>query len=223
LELLVDTREPAIVKDYAKSLGFRPYALPAGDFALRDKKTFKFLALIERKNIGDLAQSINVRNVSSSLPRVFQQAEKMKMFSDINYLLIVGSIMGLRMKLSQIHLEVHDEVIYGAISSIVVRSGINLLWVSSMKEGVKISFKILTKISEGKYLKPPRLNPKGMNSSKDVLAEMPGASKTVAAELIKKYGSIAMICKKSSRELQTVPGVGKVKAEMIFSFLHSNK
>ncbi|MCW3134517.1 MAG: helix-hairpin-helix domain-containing protein [Methanophagales archaeon] len=218
MELLVDTREPSNVKNYAKSLGFKLYALPAGDFALRDKKTFKYLALIERKNIGDLAQSITSRNVSSSLPRVFQQAERMKMFSEINYLLLVGTITELRMKLHQIHLEVHDEVIYGAISSIIVRSGINLLWVSSIREGVKISFKVLTKISEGKYLKPPL--PKRVNRKEDVLANIPGVSKTVAKNLIKKYGSIAMICKKSQSELQSVSGIGRVRAEMIFKFLH---
>ena len=219
MEILVDTREPAAIKKYAQSLGFKPYALPAGDFALRDEK-LNFLALVERKNIADFAHSISTYNVRSRIPRIFDQVERMKMYSKINYLLIVGTVTTLKMKLSQLKLQVNEEVLYGGAASIVVRSGVDLLWVTDVFSGIKLVKKVLIKISEGKYMKPIRQKPKGMNKNVDVLAEIPGVSKTVARNLILKFGSISNICNASVSELQTVQGIGSIKAKMIYDFLH---
>jgi len=207
----VDTREPKDVKLFAQSIGFDLYALPAGDFALRNG--LDYVALIERKNISDLASSI-------TSGRMFTQEEKLNGRTTIKYLMVVGTIDDLKETMGKLGMKVNENVIYGTLASLAVRSGMHVLFVQSVYDCVRLAKLILKKISEGKYMKPRSAKPKCMNTSADMLADIPGVSMKMAEALIKQFGTIDNVCKQTPKDLQKVPNIGNMKADLIYRFLH---
>lgn len=213
-EFLVDSREGHRIFYQTKLLGieYTKYALPSGDFAVRERESKKMLAGFERKTVNDLINSVQQR-------RIFDQARRMTSQYPIAFLVIVGDISDALLQFEKMHLNINLNVIWGALSSLIVRNGLNVLWFPNHEIAIDTVYRICVKISEGKYGVVDRGKSKRLNKPEDFLSLIPGVTKKKAKALLKRYDTIEGVCMASVDHLKTVDGVGPILAKNIHYYL----
>lgn len=219
-EFLVDSREKEkIVKAIVQRKGIphRITALAAGDFALRKTTPpVETIVGIERKSVQDLVQSIQSQ-------RLFNQCERMTRRYRIPMLFISGSIADYLQRMGQMKLRVNTNVIYGSISSLMVRGGIQVAWFPDDVTLVDVAYRVCVKVSEGKYGTGLDNRPKYLGySPKQVLMQVPGVNSTVADRMLAKFGSLRVIAVTNVNRLSSVDGIGDKTAEKIHKLFNKD-
>lgn len=209
LTLTIDSREPqkwkAIVSKIAKQEGFdvNIHALKYGDYMTDN-------AIVERKTVMDLMSSLYDKRFEKQFDGIDAQAD----WEDkIPILLVCGSVRELIDVKETVGLKMDPALVYGAISSIVVRTGAYLIWVEDETDAMITLVKVLKKIEQGKWLKPRRRNVRVL------LARALGIQPWQLDELLKECGSLVEIGLASEKKLQAVSGIGPKKAEQIKKIL----
>lgn len=213
-QFIIDSREHAKVKQLARimKLPFIEEGLMCADFAVRDTTTkpWKYLAGIERKAVPDLIQSI----VSH---RLFDQIDRMYKTYDIAFLFISGSLDEHSKTLSKLGFKINPNVVSGTLTSIIVRTGIHVMWAPDDKTLLDWAYRTLEKISQGKYGKPIKRVPKYQEYNQvRILMKIPGVSRKKAEDLMKRFHSMKNIANASLTDLQIVDGVGPQTAHLIW-------
>jgi ERCC4-type nuclease len=106
-------------------------------------------------------------------------------------------------------------VVLGTIASLVVRYGMNVIWVRNERQMVKLALMIGQKINEGKLGKPEMNEIKKKFKSRDkrlmVLRVAYGIGEKVAASLLKKYGTVVEVFKltgEDAKSIKEIKGIG---------------
>ncbi|MHA1286486.1 MAG: ERCC4 domain-containing protein [Candidatus Thorarchaeota archaeon] len=205
MKLLIDSREPEKwkrrVAEIGKKLGFdtEVKALPVGDYET-DK------AIVERKEIMDLISSVYDK-------RLVQQFSKLSETDKIPILLVVGSMKEVFALKNALQLNVDPHLVYGAVSSAVVRSGTMLLWIHNENDAMWTFLKILKKIEEDKWQIPKGANPRTM------LSKALKLKREQLDEIFARYGSITHLTKK---DLMKIKGIGEKKADYCLKVLRGD-
>jgi len=216
-EMLLDSREKPKFKQLVRKKypTFRETALDA-DLVLRQITTpVQDVVGIERKVIGDLVQSIQTQ-------RFFSQLKKLKHHFKIPMLMIVGDLTDYKTKMWQsMKLSINDSVIYGSIASAVVREHIHVMWFPDDHSLIEVVYRILKKVTEGKYGEERRIQPKLAEYDPiKVLMHVPGITQSISKNIFRKYRSLDVISQLSIDQLKTVDGVGQHKAHLIWKLFH---
>lgn len=204
--LYVDDREPAEMVDrlrQVKNLDVRVTTLETGDYLVHEK------LVIERKTAADL-----VASVIEDRKRIFNQVERL-VGSGIRFVLLVEG---------DIYRETNMQLpaVNGLLSYLSVIPGVSIIPTLSMTQSVYLMVTMIKHAVQGLGYdlglrgsgpKDPAL------AASFVLEGIPGVSATTALALHRHFGSIQSICQASVAELLKVPGIGKVRAEIIFNTL----
>jgi len=224
-EFLVDSREKRPFKDRVKAHGitYRETALDA-DFVLRRlRPEVKDEVGFERKAVADLVQSIGQKSKKGFhyQPRLFEQARRMSKLFDVRVLVISGDLNAYKTNLyfkTGRRFHVHESVIWGSLSSVFVRYGVNVVWLPDDDALIEFVYRTCVKVSEGKLglSKDP---PKYMKyDAKQMLATIPGITHRVAGEMLKKFITLRGVATARAKELETIDGIGPVTADSINKF-----
>jgi len=197
--------------------------LDVGDF--QTQKT-----VFERKSISDLIQSIHGQKVKQGYrkQRFFDQMRSMKAFCEatnrVGFLLISGSLQERQKWFKERKIRLNTEAIYGAVASTVVRYGINVIWVPTDEELIKIAWKIAQKVEEGKWGLPHRQQLRDVHPDKRValIANVLRVSPKIAERMFKRFGGLGKIIRiveEDPKQLWIIDGVGAKTIERIRKLL----
>lgn len=203
----IDSREPEKWKEsitiLAKQEGLESKieSLTVGDYMSEHM-------CIERKDIVDFAISVITGRLDDQLQRltVYCEAEEL-----IPVLLVHGSIMDI--------VEVHNQYgglnpnqTYGAMCSVMVRYGVNFIWIENVDDAKIILVKMLKKSDH--WCKPKKVD-------KTYLASrLLGIHVWQLKDLMNLYGNLTNIGLCSEQQLMSVVGIGDKKAKMIKKILN---
>ncbi len=212
LRLKVDYREAEDVFRALKNVGATPIrsTLPLSDITT-DK------VIIEFKRARDLIDSVVTG-------RIFSQCERMAKDGRIPWVLIAGTVEEVELRQRT---RIKEIGFWGAIGSLSYRYGVNVIWVDHpLKGGGKglhkamyIAHKICKGVDEGKYGKPhfvrkrEKRMPKGVKAIRTIF----GVPRKTAYALHKKFKNLAGVCQATKRQLRTIPGIGEVRANLIYA------
>jgi len=218
LLLTVDTREPAVVRQILRTLKipFKVSKLPSGDFATDG-------CVFERKDITDMFQSMKGSNMRIG-GRLFDQMNGMVDYAletgRVPFLVIVGPVERLREKLPS-YVEVNLNALYGAIASVIVRYGINVLWLSDLTEALQCIWRIATKVHEGKRFLPHRKSLRLIHRDRRIahVSNILRISPRIAERLLETYGSLRKILLADPKELVLIDGIGPVTVARLRALL----
>lgn len=218
-EAVIDSREHAKTKQLAKmlKLPFIEEGLVSGDFALRktDERPWKYVAGIERKAIPDLVQSI----VSH---RLFDQVDRLFKTYPIAFLFVSGSLEEHNKTLGDLGFKINNSVVYGTLTSVIVRTGIHVMWLPNDHILLDMAYRTLEKISQGKYGTPMRRIPKYAEYTPiSVMMKVPGISRKKAEMLLKRFKTLENIATAEMSQLQVVDGIGPQVAHLIWKLFHT--
>lgn len=208
---LIDTREPKKwrrrVKKLAEKEGFedvREIALSFGDYATEH-------VVVERKALMDLMSSIFDKRYS-------KQLEGLETMMDVDekhgFLLVHGSIQELYEVRKQVGIRIDPMMIFGAISSIVARSGMQLIWVEDEYNAAVIMVKVMKKIEEGKWCKPRK------RDVRKLMSRALGISEGELKGLLMHFLTLEQVALADKEELMEVFGIGPKKADEIWRIFH---
>lgn len=173
--------------------------LPVGDYVVSDRLA------IERKSAADFAQSLMDG-------RLFEQASRLMESFQRGVMIVQGTP------------KLKPEVFQGALASLI-RRGIAVVLTQDDEETV--DWIVLLAKQENKPGKAQGVRKKSLDPDKTaeyILATVPGISLNTAKELLMQFGSLRSVLEASARELQSVPGIGKKRAEAISAlFVHAYK
>jgi len=218
MKFTVDVHEPSYIRDKLKLLGCSVEVQPleAGDYLTEQ-------CVFERKRIDDFVMSI--RGFAGRVGgRIFDQMLKMTEFCEktkrVPFLMIVGDLAELKEKISQ-YGDLNVSAVFGAIASIVVRYGVNVVTTLGEDEFLYVMVKIAEKVEEGKLGLPHRKTWREVHSNKRIahVANVLGCSPAIAEKLLTKFGSLRRILLASDQELMSVPGIGVVTVARMKSLL----
>lgn len=197
VKIIVDSREKNskilfYLKKEGIDLDFKQ--LDCGDYVLSDR------VAIEYKKGDDLLSSI----IDG---RLFEQLGHLTNAYQIPILLIEGFPTG----------GIHPAAIAGALSSIMIDFGVNIIQTQNSEESSIILKRIA--IREQKTKKRKTLIRKAMKLSNpnekaiQVISSFPGINRTLASRLLVTFGSISKVINASIDELKEVEGLGPKKSE----------
>jgi ERCC4-type nuclease len=204
--LYVDDREPAEMVDrlrQVKNLDVQIASLETGDYLVHEK------LIIERKTAADL-----VASVIEDKKRIFNQVERL-VGSGMRFVLLIEG---------DIYRETNMQLpaVNGLLSYLSVIPGVSIIPTLSMTQSAYLMVTMIKHAVQGLGYD---LGLRG-SGPKDpapavafVLEGIPGVSATTASALHRHFGSIQGVCQASLAELLKVPGIGKVRAEIIFNTL----
>jgi len=193
-KVLVDIRGSEI-KKIKKILPLMemPYEIKhtVSDFVLfRDDEA---IAVFERKTVQDFVSSLGKRLNGQTLT--------MLPYNPASYIVLVGELSDIKYVAKMRKQAFSEEHFFGAIASISVRTGINILWVKNNVEAVVLIDKICKKIAEEK-MNIPHTAKKDKDKLRVIsLCFCWGVRPAMAKKLLKKFGSIENILKASQKEL----------------------
>lgn len=204
--LYVDDREPAEMVDrlrQVKNLDVQVASLETGDYLVHEK------LIIERKTAADL-----VASVIEDKKRIFSQIDRMAVSGMRCVLLIEGDMY------EQTNMQL--PALNGLLSYLSVELGVSIIPTLSKTQSVYLMVTMIKHAVQGLGYD---LGLRG-SGPKDpapaaafVLEGIPGVSATTALALHRHFGSIQAVCQASLADLLKVPGIGKVRAEIIFNTL----
>jgi len=186
--------------------------------------------VFERKTISDLIQSIHGQKVQQGYrkQRFFDQMHAMKTYCEatgrVGFLLISGSLKEKLKWFKERKIRLNTEAIYGAIASTVVRYGINVIWVPTDEELVKVAWKIAQKVEEGKWGVPRRQQLRDVHPDKRValIANVLRVSPKIADRLFKQFGGLGKLIRvieEQPNKLLIIDGVGPKTIERVRKLL----
>ena len=116
------------------------------------------------------------------------------------------------------------QAVRGALSSMVLQYGINVLSTPDVEETIQLMLMILRQEQAG--IPPISLIPKRKATSVDdmqrrVIEMLPGSGMVMARELLQRFGSVKRIVNASADELLSMRGIGQRKANQITKVLNS--
>jgi len=219
LELIVDSREPPKMRRILRTLKipFVVRKLDAGDYEIGE-------CVFERKTLMDFVQSIRGNSMRVG-GRIFDQMDTLMEYCEENnkipFLMVSGELADLEEIFAKFGREVNLNAIYGAIASIVVRYGINVIQCRGDAELVEVMLKIATKVHEGKLGLPHRKSFRKVHRNRKVahIANVLRVGPKVAERLYKKFGGIYGVLMASDQELLGVEGIGPVTLARIKALL----
>jgi len=208
-ELIVDSREQDNVRKVLDKEGivYKIEALETGDFQIRVPEGE---ITVERKQMTDFIGSLMSGRLEEQLRRLSEHA--------VPGLVITGSFSDYSRYAK--HKYFTEDHVIGAVASCVVKFGLRfVIWVQSEKDnphsaGIKLTTKILKKISEGKIDKIPDRKLKRFKTDEpalDVIRMMCGISGETAKRLLKDFGCIKGIINASDEDLLKVKGMGRTR------------
>jgi len=218
--MIIDTREPKKMVAMFEAVGcdVTVATLDIGDYAdipykRKDDGRLSYVIVAERKRMADLAN----RLYSGSL---FKQAIELAE-APIPYYFIIGSVEKFE---KDAKLKFNREAIYGAIASLSLRYGIQVMWVPSEEEFVKILRKIFMKAKEKKIGKPHSIRNlyKGRDKRIDILCTLFRVSRRQAKELLKRY-SIKEVLGLNENQLEKIDFIGPATARKIVMLVGSKE
>lgn len=174
--------------------------LETGDYVVSSE------LVIERKTADDFISSIMDG-------RLFTQAARMKLNFARPVFLIEGDIYATRSKITR-------EAIDGALSFIVAIEGASVLYVRTPRNAAELIFRMAKHCQEGLgydvAFRRGKSEP-GEGHALFLLEGTPGVGPTTAAKVLTHFRSPLAFMNASIDKLMEVPGLGKKKAERIFS------
>jgi Fanconi anemia group M protein len=174
--------------------------LEIGDFVISNE------LVIERKTAEDFVLSIMDG-------RLFTQAARMKLNFARPVFLIEGDVYATRSKISR-------EAIDGALSFIVAIEGASVLYVRTPRSAAELIFRMATHAQNGlSYdvaFRRGKSEP-GQGHALFLLEGVPGVGPTTASKVLTHFRSPLAFMNASIEKLMEVPGLGKKKAERIYS------
>lgn len=225
MKLLVDHRETAVfdlLKQLCASFDdiiFEITHLPLGDFFIIDTDTG---VLIERKSVSDFFSSVRSNRLWDQLLRFMKRSH------------ISGY--PLKRKLLLIHgiFEYNDPAqfwpqIMGAFMEILFVYDIPIIHVEDDNAFLQCMRILIQREIKGKNDSPPKsrwfrkhFSPDlpEMDIKRYVLASLPSVGEVLARNLLDHFGSIKAVASASEKQLQRVKGIGKMKAQKIYSIFH---
>jgi DNA excision repair protein ERCC-4 len=218
LKVTVDVHEPAYLRDKLKLLGctVEVRALEAGDY-MTDRCCF------ERKSIQDFVLSI--RGFAGRVGgRIFDQMQKLVDFCErtnrVPFLMIVGDLAELKQQVRPFG-DVNVNAVFGAVASIVVRYGVNVVTTLGEDEFLYVMLKIAEKVDEGKLGLPHRPSWRELHPDRKVahVANVLGCGPTVAKRLLERFGCLRNVLLAKEEDLLSVPGIGPVTVARLKSLL----
>jgi ERCC4-type nuclease len=200
--LYIDSREtrsqiPAMLKQ--AGVPFDMEEMPAGDYRLGPY-------LIERKTVNDLAASIFDG-------RLFEQAEAVCNSADRPMLLIEGD-------LASGQSQIQDESLYGAISSLTVFWGLQIIFMPSTAASARFLVRLHKHMTEGlgyevaTRVAKPKVAPDGA-AAQYLVCGLPGVGPELARKLLTHFGSANKVFQASELDLRSCKGVGPSTARKI--------
>lgn len=210
LDIIIDTREKSkLVTNWLPKqfpdVNFTFKTLQEGDFQSKS-------CIIERKSIDDLWNSIHDGRFRTQVSRICtHQCDKVVMY------LILGSVDDYIAKMNNFHIKIDEDLIHGAVSSLLIRDNIRVLCYSNEKQGLKQMVKSIKKIEEENILNFP--------SSRDcdmLMARILNVPKTTWFNIKDVHGSsLSHLCTLSAKEFLKIPGIGPKKSKFIYDTLHN--
>jgi Fanconi anemia group M protein len=176
--------------------------LKAGDYRVNDQ------ILIERKTADDFA-------LSMLSGRLFRQCSRMRASGLVCLIIVEGDLFGTRHEISA-------EALQGALLSVMTRWQIPVYRVSDKKETAQAIVRVglQNMKAETNFAVWQKSGRKSRNSQVYLLRSLPSVGPQLALRLLQAFGSIAKIIQASEKELASVEGIGKKKAEKLFAFFN---
>ena len=210
-ELIVDTREP--VKDIVPLLDklgvpHIELALEAGDYDC-DGIT------IERKAINDFYLSITEPKGD---PRLFNQIPRLAEVSSRPILAITGD----EQILIDNNIDYNPNVLYGTIASLMVRYGVEVLWLRDDWALMNVLANLFQKVQEGKEGLPWYGIKTGRYSNPDLqrkafITGLHGVSPILSDRILLHFGSVRAFVSAEVKEMLRIEGIGLHKAEHFYN------
>jgi len=182
--------------------------LTVGDYQLNN-------LIAERKTMPDLIGSVKDG-------RLFLQAGKLAKINESSIIILEGTLRDL------LHSGMRREAIQGTLITLMLRFGIPVLRSNSPEESARLMLYAARQIERentfgDRSIKKWRYRGKTQKNSINqmhVLQGIPGVGTRLATQILKRFGSIATLCKASKEELLKVKGIGKLNAGYIHNTLH---
>lgn len=204
MHVIIDTREPKhfpkFLKDAFPDVTFELKALPEGDYAT-DK------VVVERKTVADLYGSIV--GTRRKPGRLTNQVTRLSCHEQVVLIMVVGSIHKFLDDMKRIGVSVDPNVLYGALASISCRERIHILWIEQEWDALITMIKFMQAVEDGKHMVPSRRDP-------DILlARYFKITPRQWSEVKGRFKCINDLANAPLKEIMTVKGIGKVKAQTI--------
>jgi DNA excision repair protein ERCC-4 len=166
--------------------------LVAGDYLVAEG------TLVERKTIADLHRSV-------ATGRLWKQLEKLRANADRSWLLVEGP---------RLDGQLSENGVRGAVLA-VIETGIPVLWSASARDSALWLRRLAARHGAPNVwvMRAPRHRAK--RAPVGLLCEIPGISPRLAAKLLERFGSIAAVARASEQELNSIDGIGTVRAAHI--------
>lgn len=213
--VIVDSREPGwIAKNIRMVLKSVPVVvrkLDEGDIKLEGTNP---KVLVERKDIVDFVQSMTSERLTMQMQLMSRECIKN---GTIGILGIHGGIE----KLS--HTSVAWKEVLGAVASVAVRYGFQVVWIEDPIQWVYVISKMFEKIIQGKYGIPWARPYRRIDKRLQAVVLLLGVSPSLARAILTHFGSIEAILSAQEEEFVKVPGIGEKKARKLWELLHTWK
>lgn len=176
--------------------------LKAGDYLVNHE------VLIERKTATDFVLSV----ISG---RLFRQCSKLRSSGKVCLMIVEGDVFAT-------HHDISVEALNGAMLSVMVRWQIPVYLVRDKLETtqsiVRVGLQNLK--TEHNFAVWSKGSRKSRNSQVYFLCSLPSVGPQLALRLLRAFGSLTSIFNASKKELTSVEGIGKQKAEKLFAFFN---
>ena len=194
------------------------------DYILKQLKVGDIQAagcVIERKRADDLVGSIKDG-------RVFNQALNMSYSDDLPFLIVVGTLeewMPQWNRYSNFQVKLDDNLIYGAMASMMTRYGISCAWVPDDLSLCRLALKIFQHAEDNKVGVPARVQImiKSRDRRLDVLKLLFGLSEKQSAAILERGKTLLGVMQLPKEQITSIPGLGEITAKKIHELVMKEK
>ncbi len=204
----VDNRENGIIDKLRKrrEVNIEIKQLPVGDFLVSER------IAIERKTNKDFVNSI----IDG---RLFKQVHELIKNYELPVLLLEGcDLYNVR--------NIHPNAVRGAISSITIKYGIPIIYSQNEEDSVEYIVRLALREHEKEDVETILRGHKKVLTFEErqiyVLMGLPYISEKLAMRLLEKFKTIKNIANATIEELTEIKGIGKEKAEKIYSVFNES-
>ncbi len=178
--------------------------LKAGDYLVNNE------VLIERKTANDFALSV----LSG---RLFRQCSKLRSSGKVCLIIIEGNLF-------ETSHDISNEALKGALLSVMARWQIPVFTVKDKEETAHAILRVGMQNMKTESHFTMRLKGGRKDHGKHVyfLRSIPSVGPQLAKRLLQSFGSIVEIINATEKELASVEGIGKQKAEKLYTFFNTN-
>lgn len=214
--LLMDIGYPIdrMIKRQNKWGDFEAVRFEKDDFGLLTIE--KIFCVVERKTMQDAWHSMRRGHWDDQLERGSHYCRK----HQIPYILALSGNLEsfIEQEKRRQRFNTNGVALIGGIASAAIRYGVHLVWIEDKKEMLKVVFKMIKKIAEGKLFKQKRIIIRGYQGYPQRvlrLHRLIGISLNLSDKLIKTLGSIKNVLLATDKELLAIKGIGKKTVKKI--------